>query len=158
MISNVVVIALAAHFLDDDSQQNETVIAVLPLAAWAELRRAAAVKIHIVLQCAEFQTVRIKFRTENVARSTSMRQQMMNCDFRRYILIGIVGEVLSHRIIQCKLSCLSQLQDRDGRKHLVHGPDAKARLQSVGYLPLTVGKSVGFCKNRLVILGDENGA
>src|SRR5207302_8068411 len=50
VLPHVVVITLPADLLDDRSQQNETVVAVLPARARLELRSAVAVEVHIILQ------------------------------------------------------------------------------------------------------------
>src|SRR5271166_6154963 len=79
VLTHVVVIALAAHFCDHDTEQNEAVIAVLPAAAGGrEAESAVAVKLHIILQRTQLQAMRVKFRTEDVACAAGVRQQVMD--------------------------------------------------------------------------------
>src|SRR5215469_4721753 len=62
----VFVVVLAAHFLNDDAEQQETVVAVTPLAAGLELQTALPVELHVVLQSTKFQALLVEFRSEKV--------------------------------------------------------------------------------------------
>src|SRR6202035_542994 len=81
---------------------------------------------------------------------------MMDRHLRRDILVGIVGEKLSERIIQLDLSRLNELHDRRRREHLVHRAHPKARRQLVGLRGLAIGHSVGAAENRLALMRDQN--
>src|SRR5271165_2863901 len=107
VVADVIVIALAAHFFDHYSEQNEAVVAVLPAAAGGrEAESAVAVELYIILQCAQLLAVRVKVWTEYVAGAAGVRQQVMDRYLRGDVLVGIVGEILPQRIVESKLACL----------------------------------------------------
>ena len=53
VLADVVVIALAGNFLDDDAEEQEAIVAVVPLRAGLEFERAALVEVDVVLEEAE---------------------------------------------------------------------------------------------------------
>jgi len=57
-------------------------------------RRAVAVEVYIILQGAQVQPVRVKLGAEDVARASSMGQQLMDRHLRSDIFVGIIGQVL----------------------------------------------------------------
>ena len=109
MVSHVIVVALAAHFFDHCAEQNEAVIAVLPLAARLELERAAAVQLHIIVESAQLQAVCLKFRSKNIARAAGMREKVIDRHLRGEVFVGIIGQVSSHRIVEPELACPREL-------------------------------------------------
>ena len=53
--------------------------------------------------------MRIKVRAEDVASATGMRQQLMDRYFRGDVLVRIVGQIFSDRIVERELAGLREL-------------------------------------------------
>src|SRR5215813_6392439 len=77
VLRDIVVVTLAAYSFNDDAEQKETVVAVLPTAAGLESQPALAIKLDVVLERAEFQSVLVEFGAEEISCAARMREQMV---------------------------------------------------------------------------------
>ena len=59
VIADVVVVALSRHAFHDHAEQQEPVVAVLPLRPGLELEAARAVELHVVVERLQFQAARV---------------------------------------------------------------------------------------------------
>src|SRR5579863_7973488 len=126
MFANVIVVILAADFLNDYAEQQKTVVAVFPLAARVEGQAACAVEFDVILQSLKFETMLIEFRAEEIAGATGVGEQMVDGNFCGDVFIRIVGKNFAQGGGELEFSGLHQLQRRNGGEHFVHGADAEA--------------------------------
>jgi len=156
-LAHVVIIRSAAHPLDDGAQEEIAIVAVPRSGAGLELRRARAVEGEVVPDRPQLQPVGLVLRPEDVARAARVREQVMDGDLRRDLLVGIVGEVGAERGVQLDLPRLDELEHGDGGEHLVHRPDAELGRHLVLGARLPVGEAVGVGEDDLASLGHEGG-
>src|SRR5215472_2754601 len=98
MFSDVIVVTLPADLFNQNAQQQEPIIAISPLAARLEFQAALTVELHVILQRAELEPVLVELRAEEITGASRVREQMMDGDFGRQVLVGIVGEILAERV------------------------------------------------------------
>ena len=67
MLEDVIVIILATDLFDQYTEEQKSVVAVRPATAGFEFESALAVELHVVLQGAEFQTMSVELRAEEIA-------------------------------------------------------------------------------------------
>jgi hypothetical protein len=80
VLADVVVIALAGNFFDDDAEEQEAIVAVVPLRAGLEFERAALVEVDVVLEGAEVEAVLVEFRPEDIAGASGVGEEVVDGD------------------------------------------------------------------------------
>src|SRR6266850_5308651 len=158
MFEDVIVITLAADFFDQHTEKQKSIVAVRPATAGFEFGSALAVELHVVLQGAEFQTMSVELRAEEIASAAGMGKEVVDGDFGGDVLIGIVGKIFSEWIGELDFAGLDELKDGNGGEHFVHRAEAKTSVGFIGNFLLTVGQTVGAGEDGLAVLGDQKGA
>src|ERR1035438_10783532 len=108
MVANVIVVVFAACLFDHEPEQQKTIIAVFPAAAGFEGQVALAVQRDVVFERAKLQAMRVKLRTKEIARASGVSKQMMDGHLGCHVLVRIIGEIFSQRIIELELALLER--------------------------------------------------
>src|SRR5262249_53327227 len=87
-----------------------------------------------------------------IAQAGSVRQQLMDCDLPGDFFIRIVGQVLDKRVLEGQLALLSELSDRDGREHFVHGTEVELGVQLIADVEGPAGKAACLGKKWLAVM------
>ena len=87
-----------------------------------------------------------------------MTQQVGHGDAAGGVLIGVVGEQGSHRVVEAQLALLDQLRDRDRGEHLVHRGKVELRVQAVRNPPAPVRQAIGAVEDGAAALRDQDHA
>src|SRR6266542_455399 len=82
----------------------------------------------------------------------------MDGDLAGDVLVRVIGEVRAERIRELDLAGLYELYYRHRGEHLVHGSDAKARVERVRDPPFAICQSVGAAEEDLAVLLDQHRA
>src|SRR5262252_5419980 len=80
LFADVVVVAFSAHPLDDHTEQEESIVAVLPAAARHEFQIALSIQVYVILQSAQVFAVLVEQPAKNVSGSAGMGQQLFDAD------------------------------------------------------------------------------
>src|ERR1700733_9182921 len=108
---HVIGVALATYFFNYSTEQNETIVAVLPTTAWFEPERPIAIEMNVVLQGMQLKAMLIKLWSPDIAGSASVGQQLSNRHFGCEFLVRVVRQIFSQRIAKCHFSCLHLLHE-----------------------------------------------
>ena len=85
-----------------------------------------------------------------------MGQQLVNGDRARHLAVGVVGKVGGDGVVEGQLPVFRELQDRDGREHLVHRAEVELRVHPVRAVRLAVRQAGRGLPGDLVVAGDEH--
>ena len=97
----------------------------------------------------ERQAILGKERTEEITRAAAVREQVPDRDLRRDLLVRIVRQDLSHRVVERQFAGLDQLERRRGGEHLVHGAVSELRLEGIRRAIVPIGQSHRFLPQHL---------
>jgi hypothetical protein len=144
--ARVVVVRLTADHLDDATEQDHAVVAVIPARAGRERRAAVAEELEVVLVLARLEAMIEVLGREDVAGAAGVREQLLD-GHGRHFLVRVVRQVSGDRRVERELARLNELQRGYRREHLAHGAEAESRVDIV--------PAVGALDNGLAVLGDQ---
>ncbi len=95
MVANILVVVLAACLFDNQTEQQETVIAVFPAAAGIEGETSLPIELDVVLERAQFKSVLIELWAEEIAGAAGVSEKLVNGYFGGQVFVGIVREIFA---------------------------------------------------------------
>src|SRR5580658_3865558 len=120
MPANVALIRLTAHYLDDPSQQDESVIRIFHAGSGLERDGPASEELYIIRQGSRLEAMRLILGSKDIASAARVVQQFTDRDFGSEIMVRVVRPPSGNGLIEREIALLHKLKNCDRGEHLVH--------------------------------------
>src|SRR5690242_3680531 len=106
VLRDVIVVRHPTDTFDHATEENEAVIAVVPLASGLEGEWTIAVQRDVIGEGSELEPMGVELRPEDIAGATRVREQLVNRDLRSELLVRVIGDVRDERCLKLHLASL----------------------------------------------------